>query len=99
MARSFLAFLVIALATLEIVTATYYCPRPKCPSYGGCKPDKSKYPVGYKVKFFCNNGYDIYGSSDAKCVYSKLYKRAHWSRKPPVCRRKLFIRISAWMDK
>ena len=97
MARSFLAFLVIALATLQVAfAASYYCNRPKCPRYGRCDPYKSKYPVGDTVDFICYDGYSAYGSSDAKCLYSKWYRRAYWSHKPPVCKRKL-CGISAWM--
>lgn len=90
MARLFLAFTVIALATLQVVVAeSYYCPRPKCPSYGSCKPYKSWYYPGHKVYFSCKDGYDVDGNSWAKCLYSKSYRRAYWSHKPPVCKSKL----------
>lgn len=90
MARLFLAFTVIALATLQVVVAeSYYCPRPKCPSYGSCKPYKSWYHPGHKVYFSCKDGYDVDGNSWAKCLYSKSHRRAYWSHKPPVCKSKL----------
>ena len=90
MAHSLLAYLLIAIATLQVAFATvYYCDPPKGISYGSYKPVQSKYRLGDRVYFKCDDDYGLYGSSWAKCIYSKTYKRAIWSHKPPVCRRKL----------
>ena len=87
-----LATLVVALATLQVAfSSTYYgyCNRPYRSSYVSYWPYKIKYPVGDTVYFHCKSGYSAYGSSSAKCVYNSWYKRAYWSHKPPICKRKL----------
>lgn len=90
MAKSILTFLIAAVATLQVAFAiNYYCDPPTRISYGGFKPYRNKYSVGDTVYFYCDDEYGIYGSSSAKCLYSRNYKRAYWSHKPPVCRREL----------
>ena len=91
MTKALLAFLLIAIATLQVAFASYhsnrYCPRPYGPSYGSYSPYKSWYSVGHSIKYYCNKGYYLYsGSSSAKCIYSYSYRKAYWSHKPPVCK-------------
>lgn len=93
MTKSLLAFLLIAIATLQVAfAATNYCDPPNGPRYGSYQPRKNKYPIGDTVYFRCDHGYDLFGASSAKCLYSRRYKKGYWSHKPPVCKRKL-IRI------
>jgi hypothetical protein len=45
-----------------------------------------KYPVGSKIRFFCNDGYKLEGASQTVCKH--FNNRAYWLHPPPVCRRK-----------
>ena len=89
MAKSVLTFLILAIATLQAaLTMNCYCNTPRCINYGGFKLYNNKYHVGDRVCFNCDNGNGIYGSSSAKCLYSysRNFRCAYWSHKPPVCR-------------
>ena len=96
MAQFSLVTLVIALAAFQVAFAGYhYCNRPYTPSYGSYWPYKSKYAVGDTVYFRCKGGYSAYGSSSAKCVYNSWHKKAYWSHKPLVCKRKSKTSLAA----
>ena len=95
MARSLLSALLLAIATIQVALATYYippCDPPHRPDYGGYTPYKNKYPVGSRIKFFCNDGYRRHGPSWSVCNYKK---KSYWAYPPPDCKRKLldFTRI------
>ena len=85
---SLASVLLIAVATLQVAFATYYyppCDPPHRPNYGGYDPyGRSKYPIGSKIKFYCNDGYSLHGSSYTVCKYNK---RSSWSHPHPVCKR------------
>lgn len=90
MASSLPTILLIAVVTFQVALATYAyyppCDPPHSPSYGGYGPIKSKYPVGSKIKYYCNDGYRQHGASWTVCRYNK---RSYWANPPPVCKRKL----------
>ena len=88
MASSLLTALLIAIATTQVALAISYpsCDPPHRPDNGGYTPYSDKYLIGTKIKFFCNKGYKLHGTSWTIC---KHIKKSFWLHKSPVCKRKL----------
>ena len=91
MASSLPTVLLIAFATAQVAFATYAnyppCDPPHSPDYGGYGPIKTKYHVGSKIKYYCNDGYRRHGALWNVCRYNN--KKSYWAYQTPVCKRKL----------
>ncbi|XP_077970683.1 CUB and sushi domain-containing protein 1-like isoform X3 [Styela clava] len=57
------------------------CDNPGRPKYGKMSPDLSKYAVGQKIQFSCNDGYEIDGVSTLTCQQSGSF-----SPSAPTCK-------------
>lgn len=88
-----LTALAVAVAAVQVVSATYTyyppCDPPQSPEYGGYGPMKSKYHIGSKIKYYCNNGYKRDGATWTVCQYNET---SYWTHPPPVCKRE-FVAI------
>ena len=65
------------------------CDPPRRPDNGvyyGSAYGSSKYPIGSRIRFSCNNGYRLEGASWTVCKH--FNKRAYWLHPSPVCKRK-----------
>ena len=70
---------VIATCTVQYVSGTYYCPRPRAPQYG--RVHYSGLGEGAKATYSCNHGYKLYGSGVLVCRNDGT-----WSKTVPTCR-------------
>ena len=65
-----------------------YCPKPNPPVYGYIKENNAYYHIGSIIHYYCNYGYELYGSSWNKCVYE--YGVAKWEYPVPICKPKVY---------
>ncbi|KAL5491036.1 hypothetical protein EMCRGX_G016251, partial [Ephydatia muelleri] len=65
-----------------------YCPKPNPPVYGYIKENNAYYQIGSIIHYYCNYGYELYGSSWNKCVYE--YGVAKWEYPVPICKPKAY---------
>ena len=65
-----------------------YCPKPNPPVYGYIKESNAYYQIGSIIHYYCNYGYELYGSSWNKCVYE--YGVAKWEYPVPICKPKVY---------
>ena len=75
-----------------IYVPTITCSAPVPPENGYFRPVKSHYPVGWKVVFLCNEGFELSGYSQSVCKLSFYFRKIGvWSFPPPVCKRKHLV--------
>ena len=85
-AHTLLGLAVLAVVSLSAVEATYYCKRPSSIANGGHNGGRYwYYRVGYVIKYWCNNGYTLQGSSQRICSYSRSSRSYYWSGTAPSC--------------
>ena len=65
------------------------CSSPSHPQYGGYYGDDDYYSIGHKVTYYCNDGYELYGSQYSTCKYSSRSYRGYWDNSAPYCKRML----------
>ena len=64
------------------------CDPPKRPEYGGYDGSYDNYyGIGYKVTYYCDDGYDLYGPKYSTCSYSTGNNYGYWDNDTPYCRR------------
>ncbi|KAL5491027.1 hypothetical protein EMCRGX_G016241 [Ephydatia muelleri] len=65
-----------------------YCPKLNPPVYRYIKESNAYYHIGSIIHYYCNYGYELYGSSWNKCVYE--YGVAKWEYPVPICKPKVY---------
>ena len=81
------AIAAVALSQDEYKDPHRKCYPPKRPEHGGYDTDYKDYSVGHKLTYYCDDGYDLYGSKYSTCGYSDYDKKGYWSKEPPYCKR------------
>ena len=62
------------------------CGPPRVPAYGGYHGIATPpYVLGSVANYYCNPGYQLYGSSRTECIFDPL-RGPHWLYPPPFCR-------------
>ena len=65
------------------------CSSPKHLYHGGYNGTDNYYSIGHKVTYYCDDGYELYGSGYLTCRYSSRYNRGYWDNYTPYCRCKI----------
>lgn len=85
------------LAGLALSTPLYYgrpgdsehvkrCSSPRRPNHGGHDGSEDYYSKGHKVTYYCDDGYELYGSPYSTCQYSSYYNNGYWDSSAPYCK-------------
>ena len=93
MAASAIIATLLAITMAQGALATYhgstsYCYPPDSYDYGGYRPVKKYYPVGHKLQYYCDDGYEMEGHEWSTCIYDSKTRRSYFAYGPPVCKRK-----------
>lgn len=81
------SLMAIATAQVALAASVNYCFPPNGLEYGEYSPVKVSYSLGDTIEYYCNQGYEIEGQSQAECIYDSSMDQARFSSPPPVCNR------------